>query len=53
VKISNHDLSPTEGLGNFQAQMDHVNRRIDELREHLMSSEQNAGRKSSRSGGSA
>lgn len=39
LKISNHDRLSTDALGNFQAQMDRVNRRIDELRDHLMSSD--------------
>lgn len=42
LRISNHDRPSTENLGSFQAQMDQINRRIDELRDHLMSSDRHA-----------
>jgi Arc/MetJ-type ribon-helix-helix transcriptional regulator len=42
LKISNHDRLSTDTLGSFQAQMDQLNRRIDELRDHLMSSNRRA-----------
>jgi TolA-binding protein len=38
-KLSNHDRPSNENVGGLQAQMDQINRRIDELRDHLMSSE--------------
>jgi hypothetical protein len=42
LKISNHDLPSADTMENFQAQMDRLNRRIDELRDHLMSSDRRA-----------
>lgn len=42
LRISNHDRLSTESLGSFQAQMDRLNRRVDELRDHLMSSDRRA-----------
>ena len=42
LRISNHDRLPNDIAGNFQAQMDHINRRIDELRDHLMSADRRA-----------
>lgn len=41
LKISNHDRL-TDHAGSFQAQMDQLNRRIDELRDHLMTTERRA-----------
>lgn len=42
MNISNHDRFPSDTVGGFQAQMDELNRRIDELRDHLMSSDRRA-----------
>lgn len=42
LRISNHDRVSTDAVGSFQAQVDQLNRRIDELRDHLMSSERRA-----------
>lgn len=42
LKISNHERLSADSLGSFQAQMDRINRRIDELRDHLMSSDRRA-----------
>ena len=39
LKISNHDRLSTDTMRSFQAQMDRLNHRIDELRDHLMSSD--------------
>lgn len=39
LRTSNDDLSTIDSAGGFQAQMDQLNRRIDELRDHLMSSD--------------
>lgn len=42
LKISNHDRLPADSQEIFQAQMDRLNRRIDELRDHFMSSDRRA-----------
>ena len=42
LKMSDHNGFSTDPLEIFQAEMDRVNRRIDELRDHLMSSNQQA-----------
>ena len=39
LRTSNDDPSSTDTVEGFQAQVDHLNRRIDELRDHLMSSD--------------
>lgn len=40
LRTSNDDPSSIDSVGGFQAQMDQLNRRIDELRDHLMSSDE-------------
>ena len=47
LRTSKHDRASTNSLGGFQAQMDQLNRRIDELRNQLVSSEQRAKQESS------
>lgn len=42
LKTSNDDRFSADTLGNFQAQMNELNQRIDELRDHLLSSGQGA-----------
>ena len=42
LRVSNQDRLSAGSLIGFQVQMDQLNRRIDELREHLVSPEQRA-----------
>jgi hypothetical protein len=47
LKISARDRLSTESLEGFRAQMDHLNRRIDELRDQLISPEKQANEEAS------
>ena len=42
LKISKHHQFSADSIIDFQVKMDQVNRRIDELKDHLMSSERRA-----------
>lgn len=42
LKISNRDRGSMDNLGSVQAEMERLNRRIDELRDHFISSERQA-----------